>query len=114
MDQAAPSRRRRVHSGELKAQVQASQLRGVSMAAVAMANGINASLHRRWGHERAQQPAIDAVTASERTVGFVELPMPVPPATPPPSAETIRIEAAAARPSLRRPGRQTLSTRAQP
>lgn len=47
MDQATPGRRRRVHSAEFKAQaVQASQQPGVSMAAVAMAHGINANLLR--------------------------------------------------------------------
>ncbi|MEO3715951.1 transposase [Roseateles flavus] len=92
MDQATPGRRRRVHSAEFKAQaVQASQQPGVSMAAVAMANGINANLLRRWVHERAQPP-IDAVTVSEKPVGFIELPMPAPPAPSVPSAEPIRIE----------------------
>jgi transposase len=92
MDQAAPGRRRRVHSAEFKAQaVQASQQPGVSMAAVAMAHGINANLLRRWVHEKAQPP-IDAVTVSEKPVGFIELPMPAPPAPPAPSAESIRIE----------------------
>lgn len=61
------------------------------MAAVAMAQGINANLLRRWVHERAQPP-IDAVTVSERPIGFIELPMPAPPAPPVPSAEPIRIE----------------------
>lgn len=92
MDQAAPGRRRRVHSAEFKAQaVQAAQQPGVSMAAVAMAHGINANLLRRWVHERAQPP-IDVVTVSERPIGFIELPMPAPPAPPAPSAEPIRIE----------------------
>ena len=92
MDQAAPGRRRRIHSAEFKAQaVQASQQPGVSMAAVAMAHGINANLLRRWAQERAQQP-IDAVTVSEKPVGFIELPMPAPPAPPAPGAEPIRIE----------------------
>lgn len=89
MDQASPGRRRRVHSAEFKAQaVQAAQQPGVSMAAVAMAHGINANLLRRWVHER-DQPPIDAVTVSEKPGGFIELPMPAPPA---PSAESIRIE----------------------
>jgi transposase len=92
MDQASPGRRRRVHSAEFKAQaVGAAQQPGVSMAAVAMAHGINANLLRRWVHERAQPP-IDAVTVSEKPVGFIELPMPAPPAPPAPSTEPIRIE----------------------
>ena len=92
MDQAAPGRRRRVHSAEFKAQaVQAAQQPGVSMAAVAMAHGINANLLRRWVHERAQPP-IDAATISPDPVGFIALPMPAPSAPPEPSSGTIRIE----------------------
>ena len=42
-------RRRRKHSAEFKAQVVAACCApGVSMAAVAMANGVNANLARRW------------------------------------------------------------------
>ena len=42
-------RRRRTHSAEFKAQVIAScRQPGVSIAAVAMANGVNANLARRW------------------------------------------------------------------
>ncbi|MGN7877144.1 IS66-like element accessory protein TnpA [Roseateles sp. 22389] len=92
MDQAAPGRRRRVHSAEFKAQaVQASQQPGVSMAAVAMAHGINANLLRRWVHERAQPP-VDAVAVGDKPVGFIALPMPAPSAQPEPSGEPIRIE----------------------
>ena len=42
-------RRRRTHSAEFKAQVVAScRQAGVSIAAVAMASGVNANLARRW------------------------------------------------------------------
>ena len=92
MDQAAPGRRRRIHSAEFKAQaVQASQQPGVSMAAVAMAHGINANLLRRWVHERAQPP-VDSAAESANPVGFIALPMPVPPTPPALGAEPIRIE----------------------
>jgi transposase-like protein len=50
-------RRRRTHSIEFKAKVVAACRRpGVSMAAVALANGLNANLVRRWvvTEERAQ------------------------------------------------------------
>ena len=41
--------RRRIHSAEFKAQVVAACCHpGISIAAVAMANGINANLARRW------------------------------------------------------------------
>lgn len=71
--------------------MQASQQSGISMAAVAMAHGINANLLRRWVHERTQ-PLVDAVTVSEKPAGFIELPMPASPAPPAPSTESIRIE----------------------
>ncbi|MDC8784547.1 transposase [Roseateles koreensis] len=49
MEQGTGGRWRRVHSDEFKAHVvEASKQPGVSMAAVAMANGINANLLRRW------------------------------------------------------------------
>ena len=45
----AGRRRRRNHSAEFKAQVVAACVQpGVSMAAIAMANGVNANLARRW------------------------------------------------------------------
>ena len=45
----APGRRRRRHEAEFKARlVQECQRPGVSMAAVALANGVNANLLRRW------------------------------------------------------------------
>ncbi|MBR8834648.1 MAG: transposase [Stigonema ocellatum SAG 48.90 = DSM 106950] len=92
MDQAAPGRRRRLHSAEFKAQaVQASQQPGVSMAAVAMAHGINANLLRRWVHEKARPP-VAALAVSDKPAAFIELPMPAPSAPPASSAEPIRIE----------------------
>ena len=51
-------RRRRQHSAEFKAKVVAAcRQPGVSIAAVALANGLNANLLRRWvvTEERAQQ-----------------------------------------------------------
>ena len=46
---SAGRRRRREHSAEFKAQVVAACSQpGVSIAAVAMANGVNANLARRW------------------------------------------------------------------
>jgi len=92
MDQAAPGRRRRVHSAEFKAQaVQASQQPGVSMAAVAMAHGINANLLRRWVHETARPPT-DAPAVSANPVGFIALPMQAASAPSEASSEPIRIE----------------------
>ena len=52
-EQAAGGRRRgRMHSDEFKANAVAScQTAGISVASVAMANGINANLLRRWVRE---------------------------------------------------------------
>lgn len=51
-------RRRRTHGAEFKAQaVAACRPAGVSIAAIAMANGVNANLLRRWIIEADQQPA---------------------------------------------------------
>ncbi len=53
----SPRRRRRLHSDEFKARVVASCVQpGMSMAAVAMAHGINANLLRRWVREAEMKP----------------------------------------------------------
>jgi transposase len=53
---AAGRRRRRKHSAEFKAQlVQACEQPGMSSAAIAMANGINANLLRRWVNDAEQR-----------------------------------------------------------
>ena len=47
--QAGTRRRRRIHSDDFKANAVASCMQpGMSMAAVAMAQGVNANLLRRW------------------------------------------------------------------
>ena len=51
--------RRRRHSDEFKANAVAACLQpGISMAAVAMANGINANLLRRWVREGEMKPDV--------------------------------------------------------
>ena len=58
MNTSDSRRRRRKHSAEFKAKVVAAcRQPGVSMAAVALTNGLNANLLRRWvvTEERAQQ-----------------------------------------------------------
>lgn len=90
MDQPAAGRRRRFHSEEFKAQaVQASRHPGVSMAAVAMAHGINANLLRRWVHAASQPVAESSTVSVTQPVGFIALPMPQATA---PTLEPIRIE----------------------
>jgi transposase len=83
----APSRRRRrVHSEDFKASVvRASQQPGVSMASVALANGLNATMLRRWVVEAergAGSPRLSstAMVSQDRPV-FVQMPLPVPTAS---------------------------------
>ena len=96
-DQAAGGRRRRrIHSDEFKANAVAScQATGVSVAAVAMANGINANLLRRWLREAetgggASKPAMlpaPKPVARTASAAFVPMQLPAPRAAP-----AIRIE----------------------
>jgi transposase-like protein len=85
----AAGRRRRKHSDEFKAQaVGACERPGVSMAAVALAHGINANLLRRWVlRHRAADAAAPATTISAAPA-FVALALPAPKA----ATADIRIE----------------------
>ena len=91
-------RRRRVHSDEFKANaVAACHQVGVSIAAVAMSNGINANLLRRWvqASESAQGckhanalPVVAKAPATNAAMAFVPMQLPA----PAPTAGEIRIE----------------------
>jgi len=61
-DQPAGSRRRRrLHSDEFKVNAVAACMQpGMSMAAVAMAHGVNANLLRRWVRQAEMTPLVDA------------------------------------------------------
>jgi len=92
-------RKRRRHSAEFKAKVVAAcRQPGVSMAAVALAHGLNANLLRRWVVEAEQrpQPRLPAPSARETAAtlpSFVALPLPVPSSSPTPApADPIRID----------------------
>jgi transposase len=62
--EAPGGRRRRKHTAEFKKQVvRACQQPGVSSAAVALANGVNANLVRRWV-KRAEQARVDTLPLS--------------------------------------------------
>lgn len=62
---AALGRTRRRHSAQFKAQVvEACQQPGVSVAAVALANGLNANYLRRWVKEHREQAAGDEVAGA--------------------------------------------------
>lgn len=88
-------RRRRTHSDDFKANAVASCMQpGMSMAAVAMAHGVNANLLRRWvreaevgrGAERPQPLAVSK-PAVNTVAPFVPMQLPAPGSTP-----AIRIE----------------------
>ena len=89
--QAGTRRRRRKHSDEFKANAVAACMQpGISMAAVAMAHGINANLLRRWVQETEMKPATGVVRTTSVPVTNappsktlfvpVALPTPTPPA----------------------------------
>lgn len=89
-----PRRCRRLHSEEFKDEViRACSEPGVSVAGVAMANGVNANLVRRWMSERGvSAPSLrKRVTLAEPVVRVPEF-VPVTVAPPEPPAATIRIE----------------------
>ena len=88
-----------MHSDQFKAgAVAACSQPGMSMAAVAMAHGINANLLRRWVHETEMKPRsevvragiADEVKAQEPKTVFV--PVSLPASAPPAQAPDIRIE----------------------
>ena len=79
-------RRRRKHSAEFKAHVVAACSKpGVSSASVAMANGINANLVRRWVKDAegeredvGEVVAAKSVSVKPPATKFVQLPLPSP------------------------------------
>ena len=87
---SAGRRRRRTHSAEFKAQVVAACISpGVSIAAVAMAHGVNSNLARRWVLEAERRGGGALATASSAMpTAFVAVQLP--PAETEPA--TIRIE----------------------
>ena len=95
-------RRRRIHSAEFKAHIVAACSQpGVSSASVAMANGVNANLVRRWVKEAEVGAQIVPGTGASaaQKVGSVTtptpppkfLPLPIPTPTSPVAADN-RIE----------------------
>ena len=97
--QAGTRRRRRIHSDEFKANAVASCMQpGMSMAAVAMAQGVNANLLRRWVRDAEMKSGTTVVSATtaeasktqEAKTVFVPVSLPAP--VPPAQAPDIRIE----------------------
>jgi transposase-like protein len=80
----------RRHSAEFKARViEQARRPGVSTAAVALANGLNANMLRRWVREAEECVPTSAHKDSASAPAFVQLSMPqeVPPALPRAAAE---------------------------
>jgi transposase len=97
--QAGTRRRRRIHSDEFKANAVASCMRpGMSMAAVAMAQGVNANLLRRWVRDAEMKSGTIVVSATtaegreaqESKTSFV--PVSLPPPVQPAHVADVRIE----------------------
>ena len=100
----SPGRRvHRRHGAEFKARVIRACLHpGVSVASVALANGLNANMLRRWVTEAAQTGpvavkrhgvvAVGAATAADGPPGFVAVQMPAPPAASASASPDIYIE----------------------
>ena len=88
-------RRRRKHSAEFKAHVVAACSKpGVSSASVAMANGINANLVRRWVKDAEAERedvggSVAAKPVKRAATKFLPLPLPLPSPAP---VSDIRIE----------------------
>ena len=85
-------RRRRQHGAEFKAKVVEECTRpGVSMAAVALAHGLNANLLRRWVVEKKSIGLTPGPATNPPQHEFVALPL-IAGAQQPPAAGDIRIE----------------------
>jgi transposase len=85
---AAPSKRSwRRHSAEFKARViELAREPGTSVAAVALANGLNANMLRRWVHEcEALEPSVVNNDGAAVLPAFVQLPVPAQERSVPPS-----------------------------
>ncbi|NMG00984.1 transposase [Aromatoleum toluolicum] len=93
MDVVIPRRRRRTHSEAFKQSViSACSEPGVSVAGVALANGLNANQVRRWMRERGIEPPSRRTPDAVEIAGRVEpgfVPVQVAPAAEP----MIRLEA---------------------
>jgi transposase len=77
----AGRRRRRKHSAEFKAElIKACQQPGVSSAAIALANGLNANMLRRWvnNSEQPESATAPAKLLPPPTPEFVPLKLPAP------------------------------------
>ena len=93
--QPGTRRRRRIHSDEFKANAVASCMQpGMSMAAVAMAHGVNANLLRRWVRDEEMNSAatVVSVTPKAQEAKTVFVPVSLPPPGQPAHVPDVRIE----------------------
>ena len=96
---AGTRRRRRIHSDEFKANAVASCMQpGMSMAAVAMAQGVNANLLRRWVRDAEMNSGVTVVSSAATEVSKAQetktsfVPVSLPPSVQPAHATDVRIE----------------------
>lgn len=106
MDVVIPRRTRRTHSEAFKrSEVSACLKPGVSVAGVALANGLNANQVRRWMRDRGVEPPSrrrsGVVTVSDAAAGFV--PVALEPAAEPVPVIRLEVERGAARVKLEWP-----------
>lgn len=106
MDVVIPRRTRRTHSEAFKLSVVSACLKpGVSVAGVALANGLNANQVRRWMRDRGVEPPSrrrsGVVTVSDAAAGFV--PVALEPAAEPVPVIRLEVERGAARVKLEWP-----------
>lgn len=97
MDAKSGVCRRRRHPEEFKQSVvEACRVPGVSVSGIALANGVNANLVRRWLRERGVQPASRRLPSTVLSPGDPAapafIPIPVPPLSGEAPAADIRIE----------------------
>ena len=97
--QAGTRRRRRIHSDEFKANAVASCMQpGMSMAAVAMAQGVNANLLRRWVRDAEMNSGNTVVSATTAEVSKAQeaktffVPVSLPPPVQSAHVPDVRIE----------------------
>lgn len=98
IEENAPERRRRRHSGEFKAKAVHECMRpDVSIAAVALRHRLNANLLRRWV---AEQEELDAAAQARELMAVPQaefIPLQIGEPAPPPTIPEIRSKCAVAR-----------------
>ena len=90
---APPKRSWRRHSDEFRARViELARQPNTSVAAVALANGLNANMLRRWVRESEAAGEGGAQLRDVARPAFVPLPMPAQPSLPMPEQTAVRVE----------------------